>query len=72
MGSVHNAAEKAAQDHQILGDMLVQADRLCRSRDPLLKGQFRHLRDRIAALLALTAPLVSDETAPLASSETAP
>jgi hypothetical protein len=34
--------------------MLVDAEGLCRTPDPLLAGQYRYLRARIAALLDLT------------------
>jgi hypothetical protein len=61
VGSVHNEAETTAQDHWILGEILAHADSLCRTQDPLLMGQYRHLRERIEALLELTSPLDSDE-----------
>jgi hypothetical protein len=35
--------------------MLADCDDLCRTGDPLLAGQYRHLYGRIAALLELAA-----------------
>lgn len=52
-----DAADAATRDYQILSRMLADAEDLCESRDPLLAGQFKHLRGRIAALLELTMPL---------------
>jgi len=40
-------------DDAILRAMLEQAERLCRCNDALLAGQYRHLRDRIRALIEL-------------------
>jgi hypothetical protein len=41
-------------DTRILQAMLQQAERLCRSGDALLVGQYQHLRARIDALLELS------------------
>jgi hypothetical protein len=54
-------ADAAFREHQILSRMLADAEDLCQSRDPLLAGQYRHLRGRIAALLELTTPLGGTE-----------
>ena len=40
-------------DEAILREMIALADKLCRSSDALLVGQYRHLRARIDALLEL-------------------
>jgi hypothetical protein len=40
-------------DDAILADMLRQSERLCQSKDALLVGQYRHLQDRIRALIEL-------------------
>ena len=37
----------------ILAEMLALADRLTRTEDALMAGQYDHLRARIAALIAL-------------------
>ncbi len=40
-------------DDAILAEMLRQSERLCQSADALLAGQYRHLQDRIRALIEL-------------------
>ncbi len=40
-------------DDAILAEMLLLAERLCQSADPLLVGQYRHLLERIRALIEL-------------------
>ncbi|MDB5396699.1 MAG: hypothetical protein JWM91_4205 [Rhodospirillales bacterium] len=40
-------------DDAILANMLLEAESLCRSKDALLCGQYRHLQDRIRALIEL-------------------
>jgi hypothetical protein len=40
-------------DDAVLRAMLVQAERLCRSGDALMAGQYEYLRARIDALLEL-------------------
>ena len=47
------SATPGQTDDEILEAMLVQAERLCQSDDPLLQGQYRHLRERIRALIEL-------------------
>jgi hypothetical protein len=42
-----------AGDDAILAEMLRQSERLCESTDALLVGQYRHLHDRIRALIEL-------------------
>ena len=46
-------APTSENDDAILQSMLEQAERLCRCDDALLAGQYRHLRDRIRALIEL-------------------
>jgi hypothetical protein len=41
---------------EILGEMLRLSDRLLRTADPLMAGQYRHLHDRIRALMEVRAP----------------
>ena len=45
--------ETPRDDDSILANMLREAESLCRSEDELLCGQYRHLRDRIRALIEL-------------------
>jgi hypothetical protein len=47
------SAETERNDDVILADMLRQSERLCHSTDALLVGQYRHLQDRIRALIEL-------------------
>ena len=44
-----------ADDTAILARMLEDAERLCACSDALLEGQYRHLRDRVRALIELRA-----------------
>jgi hypothetical protein len=44
---------KQFDDDAILVEMLRQSERLCESKDALLVGQYRHLQDRIRALIEL-------------------
>ncbi len=46
-------AETEPNDDAILVDMLRQSERLCQTVDALLVGQYRHLQDRIRALIEL-------------------
>jgi len=43
----------AQTDDDILHVMLAEAEKLCRSEDQLMQGQYRHLRERIRALIEL-------------------
>jgi hypothetical protein len=45
--------ENPPQDDVILAYMLHLSERLCESTDALLVGQYRHLQDRIRALIEL-------------------
>ena len=47
------SVETEPNDDAILADMLRQSERLCQSADALLVGQYRHLQDRIRALIEL-------------------
>lgn len=64
MKHANHATDPSAQDYQILSRMLSDAERLCRTQDALLVGQYCHLRGRIAALVEMTAPVETDETGP--------
>jgi hypothetical protein len=43
----------AQNDDAILQAMLEQAEKLCDTKDALMAGQYRHLRDRVRALIEL-------------------
>jgi hypothetical protein len=45
----------AETDNTILARMLADAETLCQCSDALLEGQYRHLRDRVRALIELRA-----------------
>ena len=47
-----SAAPGSGED-AILAAMLAEAERLCETEDALMRGQYRHLRDRIRALIEL-------------------
>jgi hypothetical protein len=48
----------------VLTRMLSDAERLCRTEDPFMLGQYRHLRGRVAALIEMTQPPKTNRTAP--------
>jgi hypothetical protein len=58
-----DAADSAAREYRILKRMLADCDDLCRTGDPLLAGQYRHLHGRIAALLEQTMPVAAEADA---------
>jgi hypothetical protein len=45
--------DRLGDEDAILARMLRSAEDLCRTTDPLMAGQYRHLRDRIRALIEL-------------------
>jgi hypothetical protein len=45
--------ELKVDEDGILAAMLRQAEQLCAAGDPLMAGQYCHLRERIRALIAL-------------------
>jgi hypothetical protein len=47
------SAKTERNDDAILAEMLRQSEQLCESADALLVGQYRHLQDRIRALIEL-------------------
>ena len=44
------------RDYVVLTRMMSDAEQLCRSDDPFMLGQYRHLRGRVAALIEMTRP----------------
>jgi DnaJ-domain-containing protein 1 len=59
-----DVADATGRDYATLSRMLADAETLCATNDALLAGQYRHLRGRIAALLALTLPPDGAEATP--------
>jgi hypothetical protein len=56
--SVHMTLEKFSsasdEDENVtLSDMLAAAERLCKTHDAFMQGQYQHLRGRICALIEL-------------------
>jgi len=51
-----SSIEPMEQEHIVLTRILAEADRLCRTEDPFMLGQYRHLRGRVAALVEMTRP----------------
>jgi hypothetical protein len=52
------------RDYVVLTRMMSDAERLCRTDDPFMLGQYRHLRGRVAALIEMTRPPKTGRTAP--------
>jgi hypothetical protein len=52
------------RDYVVLTRMMSDAERLCRTDDPFMLGQYRHLRGRVAALIEMTRPPKTNRTAP--------
>jgi hypothetical protein len=43
-------------EYIILKRIMTDADKLCRTDDAFMLGQYRHLRGRVAALIEMTRP----------------
>ena len=56
MRTSENSIDPMERDHVVLTRMMSDAERLCRSDDPFMLGQYRHLRGRVAALIEMTRP----------------
>jgi hypothetical protein len=56
MGDDRRRTSGTEDEHVILARMLADAERLCRTSDPLLVGQAAQLRGRIAALVEIATP----------------
>ncbi|MGO4677332.1 hypothetical protein AB4Z40_31005 [Bosea sp. 2YAB26] len=56
MGDEHRHESHPEDEHAILIRMRADAERLCRTTDPLLCGQASQLRGRIAAMLEIATP----------------
>jgi hypothetical protein len=51
-----SSADPAETEYIILKRMMADADKLCRTDDAFMLGQYRHLRGRVAALIEMTRP----------------
>ena len=64
MRTSENSIDPMERDHIVLTRMMSDAERLCRSDDPFMLGQYRHLRGRVAALIEMTRPPKASRNAP--------
>ena len=64
MRTPEKSVDPAERDYIVLSRMMLDAERLCRTDDPFMLGQYRHLRGRVAALIEMTRPAVTSRTAP--------
>jgi len=46
----------AESEYIVLKRIMADADKLCRTDDAFMLGQYRHLRGRVAALIEMTRP----------------
>jgi hypothetical protein len=51
-----SAADAVEGEYVVLKRMMADADKLCRTDDAFMLGQYRHLRGRVAALIEMTRP----------------
>jgi hypothetical protein len=56
MGDESRHESRPGDEHAILIRMFADAERLCRTTDPLLCGQAAQLRGRIAAMIEIATP----------------
>lgn len=56
MRATDDAVEPMERDFVVLMRIMSDAERLCRTDDPFMLGQYRHLRGRVAALIEMTRP----------------
>lgn len=61
MRNAKDLVDPTARDYATLSRMLADANTLCHTQDALMAGQYRFLRGRIAALLAVATPIDSVE-----------
>ena len=54
MRTSEDSIDPMERDYVVLTRMMSDAERLCRSDDPFMLGQYRHLRGRVAALIEMT------------------
>jgi hypothetical protein len=58
-----DSVDTMEQDFVVLSRIMQDAERLCRTDDPFMLGQYRHLRGRVAALIEMTRPPKTVRTA---------
>jgi hypothetical protein len=51
-----NSVDPVETEYIILKRIMADADKLCRTDDTFMLGQYRHLRGRVAALIEMTRP----------------
>jgi hypothetical protein len=51
-----DTVDTTEHDFVVLTRIMKDAERLCRTDDPFMLGQYRHLRGRVAALIEMTRP----------------
>jgi hypothetical protein len=51
-----SSADPTETEYIILKRIMADADKLCRTDDAFMLGQYRHLRGRVAALIEMTRP----------------
>jgi hypothetical protein len=51
-----SAVDSTESEYLILKRIMADADKLCRTDDAFMLGQYRHLRGRVAALIEMTRP----------------
>jgi hypothetical protein len=51
-----NSVDPMETEYIILKRIMADADKLCRTDDAFMLGQYRHLRGRVAALIEMTRP----------------
>ena len=56
MRASDDSADPMERDFVVLTRIMSDAERLCRTDDPFMLGQYRHLRGRVAALIEMTRP----------------
>ena len=51
-----SSVDPTENEYIILKRIMADADKLCRTDDAFMLGQYRHLRGRVAALIEMTRP----------------
>lgn len=51
-----SSVDSTETEYIILKRIMADADKLCRTDDAFMLGQYRHLRGRVAALIEMTRP----------------
>jgi hypothetical protein len=51
-----SSVDPTETEYIILKRIMADADKLCRTDDAFMLGQYRHLRGRVAALIEMTRP----------------